>query len=144
MWAPPLYGTSYNTPTSLVCRVQTGDGALSQEKLFTDTSTNAKGAYLRVKFGEFDSDIGKWHSGSYAYDAASVAFKIEAPQGTIIDLSFSYQLASTSASYIALTTSSASAGVICLGYLDSVATGGGAGSAQLVPVNELCTIAEAF
>jgi hypothetical protein len=144
MWAPPLFGTSYNTPTTLGIRVRTGDGALAQEKFVSDVSTNLRGAFVRVKFSEIASDIGKWHAGTYAFDAASVAFVLEAPQGTIIDLSFSYQLASSAAGGIALTSSSSMSGAIMVNYLDNTNTSGTAGNAYMTPVNELANVASAF
>jgi hypothetical protein len=143
-WAPPLYGTSYNTPTVLGIRVREGDGALAQEKYISDVSTNARGAHVKVKFNESTSDIGKWHDGGYAYDAASTAFRVDAPQGTIIDLTFSYQLSLSAASATTLTTSSSMAGAIMLNYLDCVSTSGTAGPSYMTPINELSNVASAF
>jgi hypothetical protein len=121
-----------------------GEGALASEKQFQDLPTNLKGAYLTCKFKKVGEDIGKWHDGTYSYTADDVAFMIQCPQGSVIDLAFAFQLASSGTNGTALTTSSSSSGTICWNYLDNTSTGGSAGTSYLVPQNVLGTVASGF
>jgi hypothetical protein len=135
MWAPPLIGTSYNAPTQISCRVRTGEGAVASEKVFSDVSSNMKGAALHVKFKSVGEDAGKWHDGQFAYAADSRLLNLDGPIGTVIDISFSYRMATSSGSAIALTTSSSTTGQICYNYLDNTSTSGTAGLTYIRPEN---------
>jgi hypothetical protein len=134
-WAPPLIGSSYNAPTTLACRVRTGDGACATEKVFSDVATNMKGAAIYVKFKSVGEDAGKWHDGQYAYANDSRLLNLDGPIGTIIDLAFSYRLATSSGSAVTLVTSSSTTGQICYNYLDNTSTSGTAGNTYIRPDN---------
>jgi hypothetical protein len=94
-----------------------------------------KGAAIYVKFKSVGEDAGKWHDGQYAYANDSRLLNLDGPIGTIIDLAFSYRLATSSGSAVTLVTSSSTTGQICYNYLDNTSTSGTAGNTYIRPDN---------
>lgn len=144
MWAPPLIGTSYNAPTTISCRVRTGEGAVSTEKVFSDTSSNMRGAAVHVQFKAVGEDVGKWHDGQYAYADDSRVAQLAYPTGTVIDIGFSFRMATSASSAVSLVTSSSTTGQICYNYLDNTSTSGTAGQTSLTPVNVSTLVASGY
>ncbi len=133
LYAPSASAGGVN---ELTVELGDGDGSLSTARRYSKFVTKDTGTALHVKFPEGNADIGKWHSGSYAYANSSVAFYVDCPIETVIDLSISFQLPITITSAASLTRSNGvnTAGTVAFNYLDNTTITGAVGLGILAPI----------
>jgi hypothetical protein len=87
-----------------------------------------------MAFDEMRTVVGKWHDGEVpASGAGVVAFVLNFPVGTVVDLHYSVQLFATNGA--ALECAAATAGKMYYNYLDNTATSGAIGNNYLTPLN---------
>lgn len=145
VWAPPSgASTSAAFALPVTLRYREGDGMIGEDKVVSEVVTSTAGAYIHRKFSKTKTDTGKWHLCSEITNS-DIAFSIiNAPGGTVIDVTLGWSGWAAGSAVVGLTCAALTAGRIYRNSLDNTTNAGAIGGSVFLPIGTIGSTGVAF